>query len=139
MLGFTKQEQRFVLFLLVTFAIGLGVSYVRKARLARPADDWREKRQKLIAEFKQASEKAPQDTTRLSIKEQKAAFTGTININTAGAKELQLLPGIGPVTAEKIIQHRNEHGTFKNINELLKIKGIGPKTLEKIKSNTSMD
>ena len=139
MFGFTKQEQRFILFLLVAFAIGLGVSHIRKVKLSQPSEDWREKRQHLIAEFEQVAETEPQDTTRLSIKERKAAFTGTININTASEKELQLLPGIGPVTASKIIQYRTEFGTFENTNDLLKIKGIGPKTLEKIKSNTSVD
>ena len=56
-----------------------------------------------------------------------------ININTAGEKELILLPGVGQVTARRIIQYRQENGAFKTVDELLKVKRIGPKTLERIK------
>jgi competence protein ComEA len=61
-----------------------------------------------------------------------------ININTAGLKELQKLPGIGPAYARRIIQYRNKNGAFKTTGDLLKIKGIGPATLRKIKSLISL-
>jgi len=54
-----------------------------------------------------------------------------VDINTATAKELQKVDGIGAKTAEKIVAYRDEHGAFKNVDELLKIKGIGKKKLEK--------
>lgn len=57
----------------------------------------------------------------------------SININTAGLKELQKLPRIGPATAKKILDLRKEKGGFKKTEDLLEVKGIGPKTLEKIK------
>ena len=44
------------------------------------------------------------------------------------------IPGIGPVTAERIILHREDHGLFNSVEELLNVKGIGPKTLEKIRT-----
>jgi len=53
----------------------------------------------------------------------------TVNINTADASALEALPGIGPVTAQKIADWRTEHGTFRAIDELLEVDGIGPKTL----------
>jgi comEA protein len=56
-----------------------------------------------------------------------------ININTAGATELQQVPGIGPSTAQKILDTRKSYGTFKSVDELLAIKGIGPKKLEKMR------
>lgn len=56
-----------------------------------------------------------------------------ININSAGLSSLQKLPGIGPVTAEKIIDYRKEHGRFTVISELIMIKGIGEKKLEQIR------
>lgn len=52
-----------------------------------------------------------------------------ININTATAAELDLLPGIGPVTAGRIIEYRNEHGPFRSLDELDNITRIGPKTI----------
>ena len=58
----------------------------------------------------------------------------SINLNTADEKALLRLPGIGKVTAARIIQFREKNGDFKNINELLKIKRIGKKTLKKIKN-----
>lgn len=56
-----------------------------------------------------------------------------ININTATAEELQQVPGIGPVTAEKIIHMRRAYGRFKRVDDLLSIKGIGRKRLEKMR------
>jgi competence ComEA-like helix-hairpin-helix protein len=56
-----------------------------------------------------------------------------ININTAGSTELQQVPGIGPSTAQKILDTRKSYGTFKTVDDLLAIKGIGPKKLEKMR------
>jgi competence ComEA-like helix-hairpin-helix protein len=56
-----------------------------------------------------------------------------ININTATADELQLVPGIGPVTAGKILQMRKSYGSFKSVDDLLAIRGLGPKRLEKMR------
>ncbi len=56
-----------------------------------------------------------------------------VNINTATAKELQLVPGIGPSTAEKILQMRKSYGLFKSVDDLLAIRGLGPKRLEKMR------
>jgi competence ComEA-like helix-hairpin-helix protein len=56
-----------------------------------------------------------------------------ININTADSTQLQLVPGIGPSTAEKILQMRKSYGVFKSINDLMAIRGIGPKRLEKMR------
>jgi comEA protein len=63
----------------------------------------------------------------------------SITLNTASPKELELLPGIGPVLAEGIVAYRQEHGPFKRIDELLAIKGIGPKKLEKLRSYLRLD
>lgn len=54
------------------------------------------------------------------------------NLNSATAAQLEELPGIGPVTAQKIIDWRTEHGAFSSAEELLEIAGIGPKTLAEI-------
>jgi competence ComEA-like helix-hairpin-helix protein len=59
--------------------------------------------------------------------------TQPININTASSDQLQQVPGIGPVTAQKILQMRKSYGAFKSVNDLMAIRGIGPKRLEKMK------
>jgi competence protein ComEA len=56
-----------------------------------------------------------------------------IDINRADSRLLDLLPGIGNVTAQAIVDYRTEHGPFRTIQDLLNVKGIGPATLEKIR------
>ena len=56
-----------------------------------------------------------------------------ININKASKEELDTLPGIGESTAEKIINYRKEHKSFKSIEELKEVKGIGDAKFEEIK------
>ena len=56
-----------------------------------------------------------------------------VNINTASSEELQAVPGIGPVTAEKILHMRKSYGAFKSVNDLLAIRGLGPKRLDKMR------
>jgi competence ComEA-like helix-hairpin-helix protein len=56
-----------------------------------------------------------------------------VNINSADSTQLQLVPGIGPSTAEKILQMRKSYGAFKSVNDLMAIRGIGPKRLEKMR------
>jgi competence protein ComEA len=58
---------------------------------------------------------------------------GQININTATAEQLVLLPGVGKKTADAIIEFRTKNGNFKAVDDIAKVKGIGPKKLEKIK------
>lgn len=53
-----------------------------------------------------------------------------VNINTAGIEQLCLLPNIGEKRAQAIIEYREQHGPFKDVQELLNISGIGPATLE---------
>ena len=56
-----------------------------------------------------------------------------VNINTASKEELDTLPGIGPSTAEKIINYRKEKGKFKSIEEIKDVSGIGDSKYENIK------
>ncbi len=55
-----------------------------------------------------------------------------VNVNTATGVELQAIPKIGPVLAQKIITHRDENGRFVTVDDLLDVKGIGKRTLERI-------
>ncbi len=59
-----------------------------------------------------------------------AAGSGKVNLNTAGVEELDGLPKVGPVLAQRIVDWRKEHGPFKSVEELDAVDGVGPKMLE---------
>jgi competence protein ComEA len=56
-----------------------------------------------------------------------------VQLSTATAEQLDTLPGIGPVTAQKIIDYRGQHGAFHSVDELDAIPGIGPARIEQLK------
>lgn len=56
-----------------------------------------------------------------------------LNLNTATLAQLQLLPGIGPKMAERVITYRKANGGFKSIEQIMDVKGIGAKKFEKMK------
>ena len=57
---------------------------------------------------------------------------GKVNINSATADQLMLLPGIGQVLAQNIIDYRNTHGNFQKAADLLLVEGIGEQRLDSI-------
>jgi competence protein ComEA len=61
------------------------------------------------------------------------APTGPVHLNSATLEELDSLPGVGPVTAQKIVDFRQEHGAFGSVDELDAIPGIGPARLEQLR------
>lgn len=65
--------------------------------------------------------------------------SGVVNINTAGAEELQLLPRVGPALAERIIEFRTSHGPFGSIDEIVAVKGIGDASLDKLEPYLTTD
>lgn len=73
------------------------------------------------------------DKDVIVIPKQKEEGSLSISINHASEEELILLPGVGPSTAKKIIQYRNENGLFQSTDDLLFVSGIGETKYEKLK------
>lgn len=64
--------------------------------------------------------------------------SASVNVNKAGAEELQTLKGIGPAIAQRILDYRAEHGPFKKPEELKQVRGIGEAKFEKIKNQVTV-
>ena len=76
---------------------------------------------------------APESTEQTTVTASEAnGLEGQININTASAAELELLPGVGPSIAKRIVDYREKH-PFQQRNNIMRVKGIGQKTFAKIK------
>lgn len=158
MIYFTRHEQRIIIFLGVIMLLGTGVLLVKRfqpgwiMRLSlgkpdfdvekdqisprlkddtvRPADDTE---QKLQSDQQEKSEPVIQAAQKPGVTTEKPIQSGKININTASKEELENLPRIGPVMAQKIIDYRQEHGEFKRIDELANVYGIGDVTLKRLR------
>ena len=62
-----------------------------------------------------------------------AVLTRTLDLDSAGVADLDALPGIGPVLARRIVEHRRLHGRFRHVDELLLVPGIGPRLVERLR------
>ncbi len=62
------------------------------------------------------------------------AADGLVNLNTASLAELDALPGIGPSTAQKIIEYREANGRFATIEDIMNVSGIGQAKFDQIKT-----
>jgi competence protein ComEA len=62
-----------------------------------------------------------------------AVSAGPVHLNSATLEQLDALPGVGPVTAQKILDYRQQHGAFGSVDELDAIAGIGPARLENLR------
>ena len=66
------------------------------------------------------------------------AAVGVVNINTAPARDLEALPGIGAKTAARIVEYRQKNGPFKKIEELMNVRGVGEKNFLKLKGQITV-
>lgn len=76
--------------------------------------------------------------TQRAAQEETAPVRVLVDLNTAGAEELDTLTGIGPALAQAIIDYRAEHGAFESVDELLEVKGIGEAKLEGLRGEVTI-
>ncbi len=62
-----------------------------------------------------------------------AKSSSKVNLNRASADELQSLPGVGPVLAQRMVEWRKAHGRYRTVDELQEVKGIGKKRMEQLR------
>ena len=67
-----------------------------------------------------------------------AVSMGSVNLNNATAAQIAALPGIGPKTADLVVQYRQKNGPFKKIEEIMNVKGIGEKSFLRIKDRLTV-
>ena len=65
-------------------------------------------------------------------------LTEVVNLNSATAAQIASLPGIGPKTADLVVQYRVKNGPFKKIEEIMNVRGIGEKSFLKIKDRLTV-
>lgn len=63
---------------------------------------------------------------------------GLINLNSATIEQLDSLPGVGPSTAQKIIDYRTQHGGFRSVDQLMEVPGIGPSKFAELKDKVTV-
>ena len=113
---------------------------------------WKEQQEKVDAKLKSedpnyylsradggsAVNKQEASKSSASISSNAASNSAKIKINSANITELQQLNGVGEKKAQAIIEYRQQHGKFKQVDELQNIKGIGPKLIEKNRARLAL-
>ena len=151
--GLTAKELGIIVFLLFTFCAGLIVKYSGwkipneydysqtdlnfENRLKSSFDELKTEKADSLGLVRSRELETLADSLGITIEnkspEKKSIAPGTkININTALSADLRVLPGIGEVMAERIIEYRETHGRFMRSEDIKNVKGIGDKKYEEI-------
>jgi|GEM_PF-534573 len=129
--GFTRQEQRILLFLIGLITLGLGVHHFRR----RPKTD--------VLFVEQESGEKQNISEGIIDKEASTIMPSPtqiplININTAALEDLCILKGVGPVKARAVIEYREGSGMFRCVEDITNVPGIGPATLNRIRDQITV-
>jgi comEA protein len=130
MISFTPQESRILLFLVAALLLGSAISLYRHHRLHVTSE-------LSVKSLEVIPGSRASDSSEVENVEE--VFNEKLNINTATSQELQLLPGIGPQLARRIVAHRQTHGLFSSPSQITEVRGIGEKTLRRITGLITVD
>ncbi len=120
MIDLTPAERRGALVFVLVLALGAGW------------DLWRARHPELRA-LPIAPPPAPQAASPAPLTAGPAPATAALDLNRANVAELDALPGLGPVLARRIVEHRAAHGPFARPEDLLAVRGIGPRLFERLR------
>jgi comEA protein len=149
MIYFTRHEQRIIILLGVIMLLGTGLLLIKRfqpgwiMRLSMGEPDFDvEKDQRSPRLESDTSTSADRSMQKRQSDQDYRSDTAAgmpppkakININTANRGELESLPRIGPVLAQRIIEYRQKHGKFTDIHGLTSVNGIGDATLQKLEA-----
>ncbi len=141
---FTPQERRIIYILIGIIAVGSSI-YFYKLRnpffgpeLDRVILDMKYREEGIDSLIRLSTSPSKTEHKTSSKKKDEIPVDG-ININTANNEELMLLPGIGPVYADRIVKYRKDNGGFKDIGEIKNIKGIGEKRFEELRDKIKVE
>ena len=127
---FNRQEQTALLFLSAALLLGTGISVVDRYH-----PEAMEEFHVIEGAVEVPAGRPPADRDPPPPPEPVAL----VAVNSATAAQLQTLPSIGPKTAARIINFREQNGPFSRLEDLLEVKGIGPATLEKIRPAVTLN
>ena len=127
-IALTNTERKVILFLIVTLLAGAGIRLYQATFPSAPQFDYRSSDSTFAA-----LSAAPEDSSAEAVKEGIIGASGKLNINTATKEQLLDLPGVGEVTADRILTYRAETGKFSNVGELRAIKGMSKKKIENLR------
>jgi len=119
MLKLTRKEKRILFLLLVCFLTGVFLYYVKEGELAQGRE-------------RIARAPTPQHQARRESKKLKQILREKLDLNKATHSELEALPGIGPKTAQNILDLRKKKRYFFKTDELREVRGIGAKRMRKL-------
>jgi len=127
-IALTNTERKVILFLVVTLLAGAGIRLYQATFPSAPQFDYRSSDSTFAA-----LSAAPEDSSAEAVKEEIGDASGKLNINTATKQQLLDLPGVGEVTADRILTYRTEAGKFADIDELRAIKGMSKRKIENLR------
>jgi competence ComEA-like helix-hairpin-helix protein len=127
-IALTRTERKVILFLVMTLLAGAGIRLYQATFPSAPQFDYHASDSTFAA-----LSALPEDTLAGAVIEGSLDTSGKLNINTATKQQLLDLPGVGEVTADRILLYRKEAGKFFSVDDLRAIKGMSKKKLENLR------